>query len=198
MGIEAIAPLASTGLISSDFNLILAVLIGLGFGFVLERAGFGSAKIMVDQWYGKNWSVGRVMFTAIVVAMLGMIILDQVGIMPFGSFHILNTYLYPQIIGGLILGVGFVIGGYCPGTSFVALASGNKDALFYILGLFVGVFVFYEGPAYFFELMNEGAMGRITLNQLFGWNLWTIGVVILLIALAFNYFSGKIKSNQTT
>lgn len=178
------APLAKVGFMSADINLFLAGVLGFGFGFMLERSGFSSSKRMALQWFGKDWSVFRVMFTAIVTAMFGTVILDSLGIMPFGSYYINTTYLYPQIIGGLLMGVGFVIGGYCPGTSFVAMVSGKIDALFYILGMAVGVIVFAYGYPLFEGLYNSGKMGSYTLFEMFGINAWVMAFIVLILAVA--------------
>ena len=93
-----------------------------------------------------------------------------------------KTYWGGQIIGGLVMGAGFVIGGFCPGTSFVALASGKLDALFYILGMSFWVLVFSEGWDYFETLQNMGAFGRLSLDVWLGINPWVIAVVLLLVA----------------
>ena len=177
------APLAKMGLITMEVNLILAGLIGFGFGFMLERAGFGSAHRLVGQWYMRDWSVFKVMFTGVVTALFGVLILNGLGLMSFEALYLNKTYWGAQIIGGLVMGAGFVIGGYCPGTSFVALASGKLDALFYILGMSFGVLVFSEGWDYFETLQNLGASGRLTLNEWLGLNPWLIAVVLLVVAI---------------
>ncbi len=190
------APLAKLGMISADVNLVLAGLIGFGFGFMLERAGFGSAIRLTGQWYGKDWSVFRVMFTAIVTAMFGIIALDSMNLMATEQLYINKTFLYPQIIGGLLMGGGFAIGGYCPGTSFVGLATGKLDAIFYISGLMFGAFLFAEGWPLLEQFSTAGAMGTITLPELFGWSPWLVGAVVLLIAvvgtLGANYLEKKL------
>ena len=101
-------------------------MIGIGFGFFLERAGFGSARKLTDQFYFKDMAVFRVMFTAIVTAMLGLFYLAACGWVDLSLVYIQPTYLWPQIVGGLLLGVGFVVGGYCPGTSLVG--RGDRQA----------------------------------------------------------------------
>ena len=190
------APLVKMGMISVDINLALAGLIGFGFGFMLERAGFGSAIRLTGQWYGKDWSVFRVMFTAIVTAMFGILFLESFDLMSREAIYINETYLYPQIIGGLLMGGGFVIGGYCPGTSFVALASGKLDAIFYILGLIFGSFIFAEAWPLIESFAMGGNLGKITLPQLFDWNPWVVGVLVLLMAIVgtwgANYFEKKL------
>jgi len=81
----------------------------------------------------------KVMFSAIVTAMIGIYFLSVIGFMDLSLIYVSNTYIIPQVLGGLILGVGFVIGGYCPGTSMVAFSTGKIDGFVYVLGLFAGI-----------------------------------------------------------
>jgi hypothetical protein len=106
------APFYKYGLFGDEASLVVAFVIGIGFGFFLERAGFGSARKLVSQFYLDDLAVFKVMFTAIVTAMVGVFVLSRVGFLDIGEMPIIGTYLVPEIIGGLILGVGFVMGGY--------------------------------------------------------------------------------------
>ena len=106
------APLMSSGVLDPSYALPVALLIGIGFGFFLERAGFGSARKLVAQFYLTDLSVFKVMFTAIVTAMVGIVVLNRVGFLDVEELPLIGTYLVPMIAGGLILGVGFVVGGY--------------------------------------------------------------------------------------
>jgi hypothetical protein len=125
-------PLESLGSDHRTLGLALAVVLGIAFGFVLERAGLGRVQKLVGQFYGHDMTVLRVLFTAIVTAMVGAVILSAVGLLDLGAVQLrYPTYLWPMIVGGLALGAGFVVSGYCPGTSVVALASGKLDALAY-------------------------------------------------------------------
>jgi hypothetical protein len=109
---EMTAPLITSGALSPSYDLFFALLIGIAFGFFLERAGFGSARKLVAQFYLTDLSVFKVMFTALVTAMVGVIVLNRVGFLNIGELPLIGTYIVPMISGGLILGVGFVIGGY--------------------------------------------------------------------------------------
>ncbi|MBF0240101.1 MAG: YeeE/YedE family protein [SAR324 cluster bacterium] len=193
-----IAPLVKTGFISFEIDLIAAGVIGFGFGFMLERAGFGSAKKLTDQWYGRDWSVFRVMFTAIVTTMFGILILDALNIMPLGSFYLNETYLHSQLLGGILVGVGFAIGGYCPGTSVVAIASGKIDAIFYLSGMMLGMLIFAEGWDLVENFMQQGNMGDITIPQWLDLNPWLVATVVLLIAVGgfagANYVEKKLNT----
>lgn len=184
----ATAPFVLNDVISADYSLWLAVVIGIGMGFFLERAGFGSAKKLVGQFYLHDMTVFKVMFTAIVTAMTGIFILSSVGFLDLGQVSMIGTFVWPQIIGGLILGVGFVVGGYCPGTSAVACATGKLDAMVYAAGILTGMFVFGELYPSLQEFLDYTALGKQTLYGFFG---LPYGVVVfLVIAMAAGGFWG--------
>lgn len=130
---------------SYQLGLIVAVLIGIAFGFVLERAGFGRADKLAAQFYLRDLRVFKVMFTAIVTAMLGLVIASAIGVTDLreASESIASyTWIWPMVLGGFVLGLGFILSGYCPGTSVVAMASGNFDGLFTVAGVITGTFVY--------------------------------------------------------
>lgn len=130
-----------------EWGLLVGVLIGFGFGFVLERAGFGRAPKLAAQFYGTDLTVFKVMFGAIVTALLGTVILSGLGFATFKAIAdqvVSATFLWPMILGGLALGVGFIISGYCPGTSVVAMASGKWDGLATVGGVIVGQLLYAE------------------------------------------------------
>lgn len=123
-------------------GIALAVGIGFGFGLALERAGFGKAMNLVAQFYGDDMRVFKVMFTAIVTNLVGLGVLAGLGVVELGALKIPGTFLAPQLVGGLLLGVGFVVSGYCPGTAFVGAASGRVDAVFSLVGVVAGTLLF--------------------------------------------------------
>ena len=121
--------------------LILAVAIGFAFGFVLERAGLGSARKLAGQFYFTDFTVMKVMMTAIAVAMAGSFWLARVGVIDLANVYVPETSLAAQLIGGAIFGLGFLIAGLCPGTSCVAAASGRGDGLAVMGGIFAGTLI---------------------------------------------------------
>jgi hypothetical protein len=176
-------PLFKYGVFGEEFALLVAFVLGLGFGFCLERAGFGSARKLAAQFYLYDMSVFKVMFTAIVTAMLGVTYLGWVGWLDLDLVYLVPTHLAPQIVGGLVLGAGFVVGGYCPGTSVAALATGRIDAVLYALGIFAGTFVYAEVYPAIKGLVNANAMGQVTLPEVFGlpWGLVVFAVVVIAV-----------------
>jgi len=177
------APLFKFGLFNFDVSLIIAFIIGIAFGFALERGGFGTARILAAQFYLYNMRVLKVMFTAIVTAMLGIYYLSLFGLMDLSLVYISETYILPQVVGGLILGVGFVIGGYCPGTSVVSFATGRLDGLVYILGVMAGIFVFGEIFPLIENFYYSTNMGSLTLPQYFDMSYGLIVFFVVLMAL---------------
>ena len=176
-------PLYKYGLFGDEFSLLVAFVLGLGFGFFLERAGFGSARKLAAQFYLYDMSVFKVMFTAIVTAMLGVTYLGWLGWLDLDLVYLVPTNLGPQIVGGLVLGVGFVVGGYCPGTSVAALATGRLDAVVYALGILAGTFVYAEVYPAIQGFVNANAMGQVTLPEVFElpWGLVVFAVVVMAV-----------------
>ncbi len=130
-----------------ELGLVIAIVIGFGFGFVLERAGFGNAKKLAAQFYLHDMTVFKVMFGAIITAMLGMVIVSGLGwadLTQISESAASYTYLWPMLVGGLVLGAGFIISGYCPGTSVVGMASGSIDAVFAFGGVILGSVLYGE------------------------------------------------------
>ncbi len=160
------APFFVFGMFGEDASLLVALLIGIGFGFFLERAGFGSARKLVAQFYLSDLAVFKVMFTAIVTAMLGVTLLSSLGVLDLTEVYMVPTYWPSQIVGGLLLGAGFVIGGYCPGTSIAAVATGRIDGMMYVLGLTAGTLAFAVIFPHLEGFYSAGSAGELTLPQL--------------------------------
>lgn len=173
-------PLYKFGAFGEEASLVWAFVIGIGFGWFLERAGFGSSKKLTGQFYLNDMSVFKVMFTAIVTAMLGIFYLAWAGVLDLSLVYLTPTHLAPQIVGGLVLGAGFVIGGYCPGTSIAGAVTGRIDAAIYLLGVLAGVFVFGELFPLLKGFFESGDLGRLTLPQALH---LPYGVVVLLVVL---------------
>lgn len=177
------APFYTFGLFGDETSLIVAFVIGLGFGICLELAGFGSARKLTAQFYFSDLSVLKVMFTAIVTAMAGLYVVSRLGLVDLSLVHLTPTFILPQIVGGLLLGVGFVIGGYCPGTSVVSAATGRIDAIVYLLGIMAGLFGFGEIYPHIAGWLQTTPMGELTIPGWTGlpYGLVVFGVVVMAI-----------------
>jgi len=168
------------------WGYLVSLVIGLGFGAVLEMSGFGDSRKLAAQFYLRDLTVLKVMFTAIIVAMSLIFLFSALNLLDTSRLYVSSTHLLPYIVGGLIMGVGFIIGGFCPGTSVVAMATLKVDGLFFVLGAMFGVFVFGETVVLFSDFFNGGDLGRFTLPQWLGLD---AGVVVLIVlAMAFLMF----------
>jgi uncharacterized protein len=177
-------PLAVNEIISSGANFFLAFLIGIGFGFVLEASGFSSSRKLAGVFYGYDTTVLKVFFTAGITAMLGMLFFSLFGWLDLSLVYVNPTYLPSNIAGGMIMGAGFIIGGFCPGTSFCGAAIGKIDALVFIGGLFLGIFIFGEGYPLWVEFYKSGSLGNIKLNEVFGLSQGLMALIFVIIALS--------------
>lgn len=175
-------------------EMMVSVLVGIGFGFFLERGGFGSADRLAAVFYGRDFRVLRVMFSAIVTAMIGLYFFDLIGFLPLPSIGILDTYVLPQFLGGLLLGAGFIIGGYCPGTSVVAAVSGKIDAVLFMIGLVVGSAAFTLGWDTLAPLANSGARGRFLIQDLLGVPSGVAVFAVTIFAVASFWAVGRIQT----
>ncbi len=181
-----------------ETSLLVAFLIGIGFGFFLERAGFGSARKLTAQFYFTDLAVFKVMFTAIVTAMLGVFYLGWTGVLDLSLVYLTPTYLPAQILGGLVLGAGFVIGGYCPGTSMVAIATGKLDAIVYVLGVAAGIFFFGESFEALSGLFFAGSYGELLLSDVFDVSYGVLVLAVVLMALGGFYGAEILEKKMAT
>lgn len=158
-------PLLDAGALSPVATVLTALLIGVAFGFTLERAGLGSATKLAGQFYLRDFTVFKVMFTAILTAMAGVLLLGGLGVMDMSRVTLPGTWLLPQLVGGILFGIGFVMGGLCPGTSCVAAAAGKLDGLALIGGLLLGTFIFGEVFAFVRPLYEATPRGLVTIAE---------------------------------
>lgn len=180
-------------LISDEMNLIIALFIGFGFGFVLEQAGFSSTKKLVGLFYGYDFTVLRVFFTAGVTAMIGVIFFHYAAILDLSMIYINPTFLRSSILGGVIMGAGFIIGGFCPGTSICAASIGKLDALLFIFGGFLGVFAFTESYPLIKNFYLADALGPLTMFDFFGISRNLFAFLLTAVAFIAFYFTWKIE-----
>ena len=162
------APFSETGVLGPAAILLSAPLIGFAFGWFLERGGLGNARKLAGQFYLTDLTVFKVMFSALLTAMLGAYWLDRLGLLDVGLVYLPETFVLPQAVGGVVFGAGFLIGGLCPGTSCVAAASGRRDALGVIAGMLIGVLFFNLSFTWVGGFYESTAMGPVTLTDLTG------------------------------
>ncbi len=175
-------PFYKMGFFSEQTGFIIALITGVAFGFWLERAGFGQSRKLALQFYFRDMTVLKVMFTAIITAMVGLLYFGLFGWIDLSMIYINPTFLWAQIVGGLVLGIGFAIGGYCPGTSVVGAVTGRIDGIVFLLGAMTGMFVFGEIFPVIENLYTAGSMGYITLPQYFNISSGIVAFIILIAA----------------
>jgi rhodanese-related sulfurtransferase len=186
-------PLPLTELLGQYGSYFIYLLVGLAFGATLETAGFGNSKKLAAQFYFKDLTVFKVMFTAIIVAMTLIFLSSAVGLLDYSLVWVPPTYLWPGIAGGLIMGVGFIVGGFCPGTSLVGMATGKIDALFFVFGVLSGIFLFGETVSHFAVFFESSYMGRFTLPELFGMSYGSVVLVVVVVALILFFLGEKVE-----
>ena len=138
-------PWIAYDIISPNTNLLMAFIIGIGFGWVLESSGFSSSRKLAGVFYGYDTVVLKVFFTGAITAMLGLLFFSLFGWINLNLVYVNPTYMTSAILGGVIMGVGFIMGGFCPGTSVCAASIGKIDGMVFVVGLFLGIFIFAEG-----------------------------------------------------
>jgi hypothetical protein len=163
-------------------NLMIALSIGIGFGFALEQAGFSSSRKLVGMFYGYDTTVLKVFFTAAIVALLGSQVLSYFGLLDMNLVFVNHYFVWPTLVGSLIMGAGFIIGGFCPGTGFSAVAIGKIDALFYLLGGLVGAFLFAESYPLISGFANSSARGPVKINEWLGISTGLFAVILIVVA----------------
>jgi hypothetical protein len=185
---DATLPLYAYSLISDAQGLLVALALGFGFGWFLERAGFGSSCRLCAQFYLYDMTVLKVMFTAIVTAAVGLWIFSAAGVLDLSSVYLTPTSVGAQLVGGLLLGAGFIIGGYCPGTSVTASATGSGDGMVFVLGFAAGLAIYAVAFPGLEVWANANSLGGLTLPQV--WNLPYGAVVLGLVVMAALAFAG--------
>ncbi len=189
-------PLIPNGVIPYEWNSIIAILIGIAFGFILEASGFSSSRKLAGVFYGYDFAVLKVFFTAALVAMIGVLYMDYLGYVDMSQLYVHPTYLWGAIIGGAIMGVGFVAGGFCPGTSLCAVAIGKIDAVVYVIGIMVGIFIFSELYPLFEPIYNGFFYGNITLMDSLGFNRYWFVFIFTIIAIVAFVISDMIRKKN--
>jgi rhodanese-related sulfurtransferase len=175
-------------------SYVVYLIIGLAFGFFLESAGFGNSKKLAAQFYFKDLAVFKVMFTAIIVAMSLIFLATAMGVLDYNLIWVPPTYLWPGILGGFIMGVGFIIGGFCPGTSLVAVATAKVDGFYFVGGVLFGIFMFGETVSNFDVFFNSSYYSRFTLPELFEVSYGTVVLAVVLGALFCFWGAEKIEA----
>lgn len=161
-------PLYPQELLNPEFNLLIGFFIGIGFGFILEASGFTNTRKLAGIFYGYDATVIKVFFTAALTALIGLFFLHYMAWIDLSATFFPKTFWIPTLIGGAIMGLGFVVGGFCPGTSLSAAATGKVDAIVFIVGILIGIFGFIFTFDLWSGLRSSGDMGRVNVTTWLG------------------------------
>lgn len=184
-----------SGQLAAPAAFLAALVIGMAFGFVLERAGFGSSRRLAGIFYFRDMAVLKVMFTAVITAMLGLSYALALGWIEWSQLYAMPTIYGAQVIGGLLFGVGFVLSGWCPGTGAVGVASGKIDALVFLVGAVLGSIAFNETYGLIRPLTTWGAAEEPLFA--FGMARPAFALLFTLVAIAAFYLAEWVEKRQT-
>lgn len=170
------------------------LLLGIAFGYILEASGFGDSRKLAGQFFFRDLAVLQVMFTAIITCMVLVFWATALGWLDYEALWVNPTYLGPDIVGGLLMGVGFIIGGFCPGTSLVSVATLKLDGIFFAGGVLLGILVFGETVPSFTRFYTSSFYGRLTLQDWLGLETGTVVVLAVCMALFMFWGGGRIRA----
>jgi len=181
---------------STTLTLGFAVLFGFFFGLSLERAGLGDPHKLTGVFYLKDFTVPKVMFMAIVVASTGLYLLSDLHLLDLERVWIIPTFFWPQLVGGTLFGIGYLVSGYCPGTAVAGLGAGRLDALVTMVGIFAGSLLFAVLYPWLEGFYLSSDMGAPTLPKLLGVNHWIVVIAVIAIALGLFVFLERFEKRK--
>ncbi|MBN1819277.1 MAG: YeeE/YedE family protein [Prolixibacteraceae bacterium] len=184
-------PLTITAEFPEWLNLLIGFLIGIGFGFALEQAGFSSSRKLAGMFYGYDTTVLKVFFTAAIVALTGSQLLSYFGLLDPKLVYVNPYYVTATLIGGVIMGAGFVMGGFCPGTGLCALSIGKIDALFFLFGGMAGAFIFAETYPMIEAIAMGSYKGPVKINDWLGLSPGIFSLALIIAAVAMFWVAEK-------
>ncbi len=184
-------PISSITELPVWLDLLIALVIGIGFGYALEQAGFSSSRKLVGMFYGYDTTVIKVFFTAAIVALVGSQLLSYFGLLDLNKVFVNEFYVKSAIIGGIVMGAGFIMGGFCPGTGLSAMSIGKVDALFFFLGGLAGAFVFAETWPLIQDLAMSSYKGPVRINEVLGMSTGLFTLLLIVAAVAMFWVAEK-------
>jgi len=185
------APISVLNEIPEWLNLAIAFLIGIGFGFALEQAGFSSSRKLAGMFYGYDTTVLKVFFTAAIVALIGSQLLSYFGLLNLNLVYVNPYYVNAALIGSVIMGAGFIMGGFCPGTGISALSIGKLDALIFLIGGLTGAFLFAESYPTIQTLASTNYRGPVRMDEWMGVSPGMFSFLLILAAILLFWLAEK-------
>lgn len=190
-------PLTYFDIISTEWNYVIAIFIGMAFGYIMEASGFSSSRKLIGVFYGYDFAVIRVFITATLVAIIGLLYMGYFEWIDYSVLFVHPTFIFSASIGGIIMGFGFIVGGFCPGTSLCALAIGKLDGWVFTIALFIGIFVYSQVYPLIEPYYNMGDMGHITITEYLnistGWFVFWFAVIAVAVFYVTSIIRKKVK-----
>jgi len=191
-------PLITQGIISPEWNPMIAFIVGIGFGFALEQAGFSSSRKMIGIFYGYDMIVVRMFLTAVLTSAIGLLFFNYLGWIDYDLLYVNPTFIWSAIIGGAFVGLGIIMSGFCPGTSFSALSIGKIDAMAFVGGIALGVFFYAETFELIFEkLYKAGNLGNIRIYETLGISSGLFIFLFILFGIGLFWFTIFVKKKYS-
>lgn len=169
---------------SDPKSLLLGALTGFIFGFLLQKGGVTRFQVIAGQFLMKDFTVLKVMLTAIIVGAIGIYGMRLFGWLTADDMHIKNATLLGNATGGVIFGIGMALLGYCPGTGIAAIGDGSRHAIIGVLGMIVGAGIYAEVyPWMQSKILGIGDYGKTTLADAAGISPWWFILALVIIAI---------------
>ncbi len=176
-------PLIPQEIINPAWSNAIAVIIGMGFGFILEASGFSSSRKLAGVFYGYDFTVLRVFFTAAVTAAVGLFYFNYMGWLSLDMIYVNPYYVNGAIGGGIVMGLGFIMGGFCPGTSYCAAAIGKIDAMVFSAFMLFGILIFSGVYPWIENFYNANFQGYPRIYDALGMNPAVFLAIFIIVAL---------------
>ncbi len=195
-------PLYPLGIINDNVNLLIAFFIGILFGGMLEAAGFTNTRKLAGVFYGYDFTVLKVFFTAALTAAVGLFLMHHYGLIDLTQVFYPHTYWLPTLVGAFVMAFGFIIGGFCPGTSFCGAVTGKIDALVFVGGVFIGIFFYaFTYQAVFEKFRNSTFMGQVNVADWLGIREGVFLAIMVFVAIGSFFFANwvqkKVNKNKS-
>ena len=175
--------------------LVLAGVFGFVFGILLHRGRVTSYNVIVNQFRLKDWTVFRIMFTAIIVGGIGVLALSSAGL---AEYQVKGATMLGIVVGAALFGIGMVLYGYCPGTGVAAIATGSVHALVGMLGMLAGgVLYAVSFPWVSKNILNVADLGKVRLPGITGIPDAVWFAALIVIALAVFALVGRLERPQS-
>ena len=187
-------PLIPQEILNPAWNNAIAILIGMAFGFILESAGFSSSRKLAGVFYGYDFTVLRVFFTAAVTAAVGLFYFNYMGWLDLSMVYVNPYYVNGAIAGGVVMGLGFITGGYCPGTSYCGAAIGKIDAMVFSVSMLLGILIFSWAYPLIGQFYDANFQGSPLVYEVLGLDSAIFLAIFILIALIAFIVTARIQA----